>query len=78
MTLIGFMLNFIDIVFVTRLYICHRKLFYAALMSIDYIPQVYKTDDVCFCTIQEQHTVTSPPLPFNYEQEGSAKRILTL
>ena len=60
---IGSMQSFLAVIFAIILYLCHRKIICAALMALDEILQVSRTDAVTqLCTTLEKDILTLPPL----------------
>ena len=78
MELIGSMLSFLTIVFAILFCFCHRNIIHAAVMSLDEIQPIYKTDAAHINMMLEQYIFTLSPPPFDSKEEGQAKVIMTL
>ena len=77
--LIGSMLSFLTIGFAQYLCLCYRKIIYTALIPLDEIPQVYRTDAIQPSSTLEQHTFTLFPLPsIKDEHKSIGKSIMSL
>ena len=78
--LIGSMWSFLKTIFVIHLCLFHRKIMYATLMTLDKIPQFYRTDTRAMPqNTGEQQIFILPSLPsITKEQEGMAKLVMAI
>ena len=78
MDLTSSMLGLLTIVLAVPVRLYHRETTYAALMALDEIPQVYKTDAAHLHTILEHHIFTlQSPLTTTQGKESTAMSIIT-
>ena len=78
MEMVGSMMSFLTFVFSVIFCCCHRKFIYAALMTTEKIPHVYKTDASHLCIIWEPHVFILLPLVPHSKGGDTAKTLLII